>query len=126
MQGPAGTRTIAALLLAAAAFGCASQGRPSPSRTTICYPRQCFLDVQNDEGVIIGVRYYDSTGVGDVLGSVKSGSIRRFVLSRRTSRTITVEVSLRKQVYRSQARLALPPLENVFHFPADFETTVTR
>ena len=121
MHLSAGTLRIAAFVLAAATVGCASQAQHSSTRLTVCYPRQCYIDVQNDNGAILAARYYDSTGIGDVLGLVQSGAVRRFILPRRTSRTITVEVSFNKQVYRSQARLLLPPLENVFHFPADFE-----
>jgi hypothetical protein len=112
------------LLLVAATLGCASASasRRSAALATVCYPQQCFLDIQNDNGMSIGVRYYDSSGVGDVLGLVKQG-VRRFTLSRRTSRTVIVEVTLDRQVYRSQARLSLPPAENVFHFPSDFAAT---
>lgn len=126
MRRPAETRKIATLVLAAAMLACASAARQSAAAATVCYPQQCFLDVQNDNGLLIGVRYYDSTGVGDVLGSVRPGSVRRFVLSRRTSRTITVEISRDKETYRAQAKLLLPPFENVLHFPTDFETTSAR
>jgi hypothetical protein len=126
MLGAGETRKTATLVLAAAIVACASAARQSASPANVCYPRQCFLDVQNDNGLLIGVRYYDSTGVGDVLGSVHSGSVRRFALSRRTSRTITVEVSRDKEIYRAQTKLLLPPFENVLHFPTDFETTSTR
>jgi len=67
MQGSAGSRQSAMLLLAAATLGCASASRRSAALATVCYPQQCFLDVQNDNGMSVGVRYYDSTGVGDVL-----------------------------------------------------------
>jgi len=113
---------MAVLLLAAAILGCAHAPQAA-SRLTVCYPQQCYLDVQNDNGAIIAVRYYDSTGVGDMLGLVQSGAVRRFILPRRTSRTIIVEVARDKYVFRSKSRLSLPPLENVFHFPADFEVT---
>jgi hypothetical protein len=126
MRGPEETRKIATLVLAAAMLGCASAARQSATAANVCYPQQCFLDVQNDNGLLIGVRYYDSTGVGDVLGSVRPGSVRRFALSRRTSRTVTVEVSRDKGIFRAQAKLLLPPFENVLHFPTDFETTSTR
>ena len=125
MQGSAGSHQGAMLLLAAATLGCASASRRSAALATVCYPQQCFLAVQNDNGMSVGVRYYDSTGVGDVLGLVKGESVRRFTLSRRTSRTVIVEVTLDRQVYRSQSRLSLPPSENVFHFPADFATKPT-
>ncbi len=122
----AGTRKLGTLMLAATIFGCASLFKRSTAPETVCYPQQCYLDVQNDNGILIGVRYYDSTGVGDVLGSVGPGSVRRFALSRRTSRTITVEVTREREVYRAQAKLSLPPFENVVHFPTDFETTTAR
>ena len=126
MRRPEKPRKIATLVLAAAMLACASAARQSAAAANVCYPQQCFLDVQNDNGLLIGVRYYDSTGVGDVLGSVRPGVVRRFVLSRRTSRTITVEISRDKETYRAQAKLLLPPFENVLHFPTDFETTSTR
>jgi len=114
-------RRIVLLALAATILGCASSARRS-APTALCYPQQCDLDVQNDQGLLIVVRYYDSTGVGDILGSVAPEAVRRFVLSRRTSRSITVEVSLDRGVYRATATLSLPPRENVVHFPTDFET----
>jgi hypothetical protein len=116
---------IATLVFATAVAGCASTGsRRSPAG--LCQPQQCYVDVQNDIGVLIGVRYYDSTGVGDLLGSVRAGSIQRFPLSRRTSRTITIEVSDGVTAYRAQATMSLPPRENVIHFPTDFQTSSTR
>lgn len=114
-------RRGAAFGLAVATLGCASLTRRSSARESACYPQQCYLNVQNDNGLMIGVRYFDSTGVGDVLGLVVPGKVRRFTLSRRTSRTVTIEVSRDRQLYRSHATLAAPPLENVIHFPADFE-----
>jgi hypothetical protein len=116
---------IATLAFAAAVAGCASiASRGAPAG--LCQPQQCYVDVQNDIGVLIAVRYYDSTGVGDVLGSVRAGSIQRFALSRRTSRTITIEVSDGGAAYRTEATMSLPPRENVIHFPADFQTSSTR
>lgn len=117
------TRNIVPFAVAATILACASSGRQSSAAAAVCYPQQCYLDVQNDQGLLISVRYYDSTGVGDLLGSVRPGAIRRFVLARRTSRSITVEASLDRDVYRAKATLSLPPRENVVHFPTDFETT---
>jgi hypothetical protein len=111
---------IVALALAVTAVGCASfRGRSQ--RETSCYPQQCFLDVQNDNGQSIAVRYFDSTGSGDLLGLVIPGGVRRFVLPRRTSRAVVVEVKREHQVYRSQTTVLLPQYENLIHFPADFE-----
>ena len=53
----------------------------------------------------------------------QSGAVRRFALSRRTSRTITAEISRDKETYRAWAKLLLPPFENVLHFSIDSETT---
>ena len=122
----AGCRKSVALILAVAVPGCASAPRQSATQATVCYPRQCFLDVQNDNGMMIAVAYYDSAGAGDTLGSVGAESIRRFLLLRRTSRTITIEVSRDRQVFRGHIHLSLPPLENVVHFPADFEPANTN
>ena|SRR5258708_25139637 len=120
------TRGIATLGLAAAMLGCASLPRQSAKSAALCYPSQCLLEVNNDIGRIIAVRYYDSTGVGDVLGAVQPLGVRHFALSRRTSRTITVEVSRDKEVFRSRATISRSPSENILHFPADFEAILAR
>jgi hypothetical protein len=120
----AGYWTSATLILAVS--GCASTPRQSAAQASLCFPSQCVLDVQNDNAAVIAVAYYDSTGVGDVLGSVGAQSVRRFPLSRRTSRTITIEVSQDRQVFRTHVHLSLPPLPNVIHFPADFEPADTK
>ena len=116
---------IATFAFATTVVACASTGSRRAT-AGLCQPQQCYVDVQNDKGLRIGVRYYDSTGVGDVLGSVQAGSIRRFALPRRTSRTITIEVSDDRTAYRTQATLSLPPRENLIHFPADFQASSTR
>lgn len=116
---------IATFTFATVVAGCASAGRRH-APASLCQPQQCSLDLQNDVGLLIGVRYYDSTGVGDVLGSVRAGSVRRFTLSRRTSRTVTIEVSEYGTAYRTWATLSLPPRDNVVHFPADFQPASTR
>jgi hypothetical protein len=116
--------TFAVLIFGGA--GCASVPRQSATQAALCFPNHCVLDVQNDNASVIAVAYYDSTGVGDVLGSVGAQSVRRFALSRRTSRTITIEVSQDRQVFRGHIHLSLPPLPNVIHFPADFEPADTK
>jgi hypothetical protein len=114
-------RRIAAFGLAVATLGCASLSHRPSFRETSCYPRDCFLDVQNDNGLSIAVRYFDSTGAGDVLGLVFPVTVRRFALTRRTSRAVTIEVKRERQVYRSQPKLLVPQYENLIHFPADFD-----
>ena len=126
MRLVAGSWKPAAAILAVAFLGCATAPRQSATQAALCFPRQCVLDVQNDNGMMIAVAYYDSAGVGDVLGSVGAESVRRFLLLRRTSRMITIEVSQDRQVFRGHIHLSLPPLENVIHFPADFEPAATR
>jgi len=113
------------LLLAAVVAGCASL-KASVRAPSECYPRQCALHVQNDYDRIIGVRYFDSTGAGDRLGSVKARAVERFELGVRTARRITVEVMHEGQRYRSFALLSPPRSENVIHFPADFPQIVGR
>jgi len=116
--------TFAVLILGGAR--CASVPRQSAAQAAVCFPNQCVLDVQNDNAAVIAVAYYDSAGAGDVLGSVGAQSVRRFPLSRRTSRTITIEVSQDRQVFRGHMHVSLPPLPNVIHFPADFEPADTK
>jgi hypothetical protein len=113
------------LVFAAALAGCISLGGHTPP-DSVCQPRQCLLDVQNDDGPTIAVRYYDSTGVGDVLGSVRSGSVQRFALTRRTGRTIIIEVSDDGKSYRTQTKVSPAPFPNVIHFPADFDRMASR
>lgn len=120
----AAARNTAMLVLTAGAIGCASLGGKPTARASTCFPQQCFIEVRNEQSKTIGVRYYDSTGVGDLLGAVQSGAVRRFVLSRRTSRTITVEVSYDRQVYRAQTVLRDHGYQDVIHFPSDFEVKV--
>ena len=117
---------IATFVLAAAAVACAHN--PSPgTRDTICYPQQCSLEVKNDQGQMISLRYYDSTGVGDLLGSVAPATFQRFVLSRRTGRNITLEATVDKQVYRAQTKLLLPRYQQaVVHFPGDFAVAAEK
>jgi hypothetical protein len=123
MKGSAVLGGTGSVAFALAMFGCASLGGRPASRQSVCYPQQCFVAVQNDDVRKIAVRYYDSTGAGELLGSVESGNVRRFALSRRTSRTITVEVTIDRRVYRAKTRGLLPPSEDVVHFPAEFEST---
>lgn len=115
------TRKIATLLVGAALVGCASLGRGSTASAERCYPNQCLLEVQNDYGQLIAVGYFDSTGVGDALGSVRPLSVQFFALTRRTSREVTVQVTYDGHVYRTNAHLALPPIPNLVHFPTDFK-----
>jgi hypothetical protein len=122
MKPTRAVRTLALLAIASLVLhGCASGGAGTSQRTT-CFPQQCFLDVQNDDSRIISVRYADSTGVGDMLGLVRAGSVRRFTLTRRTSRTVIIEVRRDGEAFRVRATLGAPPSANVIHFPADFRT----
>jgi hypothetical protein len=124
MHGSTSTRTIATLVLAAATFGCASLiGRPASTETT-CYPHKCILNVENYNGRPIAVRYYDSTGVGDVLGEIGPMGSGYFALTRRTARTVTIEVTRDKQLFRAQTTVGPRRYQNVIRFPADFEAVV--
>jgi len=115
------TRKIATLVFGAATLGCASLGRGSAVSAERCFPKQCLLEVQNDYAQLIAVGYFDSTGVGDVLGSVRPLSVQFFALTRRTSRAVTVQVTQDGKVYRTKAYLSLPPIPNLLHFPTDFK-----
>jgi hypothetical protein len=126
MRGASGVRTTVAVALLAVTLACASRTWQSPTPATLCYPRQCSLDIQNDNAQRIGVAYYDSAGVGETLGSVDAGGVRRFSLSRRTSRTVTVEILSEREVYRARLTLSQAPFANVMHFPADFEAAPAR
>jgi hypothetical protein len=126
MRGGDGIRASVAVALVGVMVACTSPRWQSPTPETLCYPRQCSLDVQNDEAQRVGVAYYDSTGVGETLGSVDAGKVRRFSLSRRTSRTVTVEILSDREVYRARLTLSQAPFANVMHFPADFEAAPVR
>ncbi len=109
-------------LMAAGACGSFRGGSNAANSLTACFPQQCQLDVQNDNGRVIGVRYSDaSTGVGELLGSVVGISVRRFTLPRRTGRNIIVDVEQGGALYRAQLTVPHRPDENVLHFPGDFE-----
>jgi hypothetical protein len=112
-----GLATIASVALVL--IGC-SHATGAGSQRTTCFPQQCVLDVQNDDSRIISVRYQDSTGVGDMLGLVRASAVRRFVLARRTSRTVIIEVRRDGEVFRVRATLGNPPSASVVHFPTDF------